>query len=114
MQIRLSEIRYIQAEKRYVYIVTQNECYCSRVSIAEIEQYLPANLFCRIHRSFLVSLAHTVKFDNDLAYVAGKKLPIARQYRNALRDAIIVVNGERGPLQLGDSGVEKLVRHLHP
>ena len=114
LQINVFEIQYIQADRRTVLVFTRAHCYCCRASIAEIEHQLPPAMFCRIHRSYIISLAHTSKFDNDLAYVSGRKLPIARQYRNVLRDAIVVVNGDRGPIELADGDVERLLRHVGP
>jgi len=99
-KIKLLDIVYIQAEKRYVTIVTQNDCYSSMISITELEKLLPADLFCRIHRSYIISLSHTDKFNDELAFVGNRKIPIAKQYKNALKNAFTVIHGNACPFSL--------------
>jgi DNA-binding LytR/AlgR family response regulator len=93
LKIRFTDILYIHAEKRYVTIVTSAHSYFSTISIGEIERHLPPDLFRRIHRSYIISLYHTDKFDSELAYVGGRKIPIAEQYKNVLKTDITVING---------------------
>ena len=98
---------YIKAEKRYVSIVTDGKNYSSAISIGQMEKLLPNDLFCRIHRSFIISLTHTDAFDHELAYVGNKKIPIAEPYFNILRNAIIVIHG-----LLAEVGVDDLLSRV--
>jgi len=93
LKIRFTDILYIHAEKRYVTIVTLANSYFSTISIGEIERHLPPDLFRRIHRSYIISLHHTDKFDSELVYVGGRKIPIAEQYKNVLKSDVVVING---------------------
>jgi len=111
-KIKLTDILYIQAEKRYVSIVTQRKSYSSTVCIGQMEKLLPTDLFCRIHRSYIISLNHTDSFDHELAYIGNRKIPIAEQYLNVLRNAIVVVHGNCGTFLFGESG-DKLLNDLN-
>ena len=93
-------------------IVTSGQCYCSTVSISEIEKQLPINLFCRIHRSYIISLNHTDKFDNELAYIGDVKIPIGEQYKNVLKNAIIVINAAIHAYILNSDDINKFLNDL--
>ncbi len=88
------EILYVQADKKYVVIVTADKSHMTLSSMRHIEEKLPRNMFCRVHRSYIISLIHTRKFDNELVYIGDRKIPIAEQYRNILKDSVRVLNFE--------------------
>lgn len=52
------QVHYVQAEGDYSRIHTYDRSYLSTASLRELEGALPGELFVRIHRSFLVNLAH--------------------------------------------------------
>jgi len=111
-KIETEAILYIHAEKRYVTFVTEKKCYPALISIGYIEKILPPKLFCRVHRSYIVSLKHTDEFDNELVYIGNKKIPISEQYKNVLKSSIIVIQGKKGPIIL-DNDVDKLLNDLN-
>lgn len=111
-QINLGDILFIQADKKHVAIVTILKCYSSCLSIGEVEKLLPVNLFCRIHRSYIISLKHTDAFDSELAYIGKYKIPIAEQYKNVLKNAIIVLDVKSNPFTLRNNDVDKLLNDL--
>jgi len=113
LKIKVLDILYIRAEKRYVAIVTKSDCYFSTISISEIEKQLPPNLFRRIHRSYIISLNHTDKFDNEIAYVGSKKIPIGEQYKNVLKNAIIVINSAIQAYLLNSEEINKWINDLN-
>ena len=112
-KIDTGEILYIHAEKRYVTFVTATKCYPAQISIGFIEKLLSPKLFCRIHRSYIISLKHTDEFDNELAYIGKKKIPIAEQYKSALKASVVVVNSNKTPIRLDNGNVEKLLIELN-
>lgn len=96
VRLWFSEILYIQAENKYVTIFTPKQSYLTLSSMNHIEKMLPSELFCRIHRSYIVSLEHICRFDNELVYIGDKKIPIAEQYKNILKNSVVIVNGDNG------------------
>jgi len=64
---------------------------------------LPADIFCKVHRSYIVSLEHTIKFDNDFVYIGSKKIPISEQYRSVLKNSVITLNCEANSCQAADN-----------
>jgi DNA-binding LytR/AlgR family response regulator len=96
IRLWFSEILYIQAENKYATIVTPQRSFLTLSSMNHIEKMLPSELFCRIHRSYIVSLGHICRFDNELVYIGDKKIPLAEQYKNVLKNSVIIINGDGG------------------
>jgi DNA-binding LytR/AlgR family response regulator len=92
LKIKLSEILFIESEKKYVNIVTATKSYLTLASISHIEKLLCRNFFCRIHRCYVVSLAHTTKFDNEFVYIGTRRIPIAEQYKTVLKESVTILN----------------------
>jgi DNA-binding LytR/AlgR family response regulator len=86
-KILFSEIIYIESKKEYIRIVTTNKEYITKMSTHEIEALLPAGLFKRVHRSFIVSVSRIESYTSDMIEVQGGKfIPIGRGYRDVLGD----------------------------
>lgn len=86
VKILFSEILYIESQREYIRIVTIKGEYLSKMSTHEIESLLPAHLFRRIHRSFIVSLARINAYTAEEVDVSGVLLPIGRGYRESMED----------------------------
>jgi two-component system LytT family response regulator len=82
VKILFSEIVYIESQREYIKIVTTKKEYISKMSTHEIEGLLPASLFKRIHRSFIVSLSKIESYTAEMVEVNGVSIPIGRDYRD--------------------------------
>ncbi len=86
VKILFSEIVYIESQREYVKIKTTKKEYISKMSTHEIESLLPANLFKRIHRSFIVSISKIESYTADTIEVSGVSIPIGRGYRDVMEN----------------------------
>jgi two-component system LytT family response regulator len=86
VKILFSEIVYIESQREYIRIVTTKKEYLSKMSTHEIENLLPANLFRRIHRSFIVSISKIESYTAEMVEVNGVSIPIGRDYRDFVKD----------------------------
>jgi two-component system LytT family response regulator len=86
VKILFSEIAYIESQREYIKIVTTKKEYLSKIRTHEIEGLLPAALFRRIHRSFIISIARIESYTAETVEVNGVSIPIGRDYRGALED----------------------------
>jgi two-component system LytT family response regulator len=84
VKILFSEIVYIESQREYIRIVTTKKEYISKMSTYEIEALLPANLFKRVHRSFIVSLGKIESYTAEMMEVSGVTIPIGREYRDII------------------------------
>jgi DNA-binding LytR/AlgR family response regulator len=86
VKILFSEIVYIESQREYIKVVTTKKEYVSKMSTHEIESLLPANLFKRIHRSFIVSLNKIESYTAEMVEVNGGYIPIGRGYKDIIED----------------------------
>ncbi len=86
MKILFSEIIYIESQREYIKIVTTRKEYISKMSTHEMEDLLPANLFKRIHRSFIVSVSKINSYTAEEVEVNGVPIPIGRGYRDIIEN----------------------------
>jgi DNA-binding LytR/AlgR family response regulator len=84
VKILFSEIVYIESMREYIKIVTTKKQWISKMSTHEIEELLPAHLFKRIHRSFIISISKIESYTAEMVEVSGVSIPIGRGYRDVL------------------------------
>lgn len=86
VKVPLDGLLYAESRKDYVRLVTQARTLVVKQRLAALAEQLPADRFCRIHRSFLVGLAHVGAHSRTAVSVGAVRLPLGRLYReDALR-----------------------------
>jgi len=85
VKILFAEIIYIESQQEYIKIVTAKKEYISKMSTHEIETLLPAYLFIRIHRSYIVSKSKIESYTAEIVEVNGFSIPVGRGYRDILK-----------------------------
>jgi DNA-binding LytR/AlgR family response regulator len=83
-KIYLNELLFIEAEANYVTFHTPHKKYLSYLTFKSVEDYLPPNQFVRIHKSYLVPIDKIQSIDKTSLMVGQIKLPLSRNYREAL------------------------------
>lgn len=86
VKILFSEIVYIESQREYIKIVTTKKEYTPKMSTHEMESLLPANLFKRIHRSYIVSISSIESYTAEIVEVNGASIPIGREYRGVIEN----------------------------
>ncbi len=86
MKILFADIVYIESQREYIRIVTTKQEYISKMSTHEIEDLLPATLFKRIHRSFIISVSKVESYTAEIVEVGGASIPIGRGYRDVIEN----------------------------
>lgn len=82
VKIRIDEILYIESIKDYVKIICKTRTIISRILISELQSKLPAALFLRIHRSYIICTQNIEAYSHTHIEVQGKELPIGRNYKH--------------------------------
>jgi DNA-binding LytR/AlgR family response regulator len=93
-RIHYDEIRYVQAEGNYCYILTsKGGKYASKISLRQLMLRLPEDQFVRIHKSYVLNFYHLVKIDTKerLAYIGDHSLPVGRTFLNELTDRMLII-----------------------
>jgi len=115
LKLLYCDIIYVEAVNKYVKIITGQKYFLVPVTMNNLEKMLPHTIFRRIHRSYIVSLHHINKFDNNVTYVQNKKLPIGSRYKENLLAGITVLCTEtKTENKLSSGDIDKLLRGIHP
>lgn len=89
VRVDLSSISFIESLGDYVKIyIHEKKTVVSRESLSNLLAKLPAAGFARVHRSFVVSLAHIESYTNESINLAGREIPLSRYYREAFVNRI--------------------------
>src|SRR5687767_14242420 len=94
-KIFFHDIIYIQACKDDVQIVTENSIFDSDVSLDQVQKALPAESFCRINLTCIISIEKIISFDDKLVCMPGANLPVAEPYRFLLQNQVMILNRNR-------------------
>ena len=84
VKILFADIVYIESQREYIKIVTTKQEYFSKMGTHEIESLLPAHLFKRIHRTFIVSVGKIESYTAEAVEVNGVSIPIGRGYKDII------------------------------
>ena len=82
IKVALNDILYIESIKDYIKVITVTNTVITKQSISSVEEMLPAEMFIRIHRSYIVALNKIESYNNELVWIAKQELPISRMYRH--------------------------------
>lgn len=87
-RVDLKLILYVEGLQNYVIIHTSTEKIIARQTISSLESALPASDFVRVHKSFIVALAHIATIERNRIFIpetAGTPavIPIGDAYREA-------------------------------
>ncbi|MBE9463853.1 LytR/AlgR family response regulator transcription factor [Dyadobacter subterraneus] len=87
VKILYSDILYIEGLKDYVKIFTISRPgpVLTRMNVKGIYALLPADRFCRVHQSYIVSIEKIEAFQKKKIWVAQKELPIGNQFTDNLK-----------------------------
>jgi two-component system LytT family response regulator len=90
--VKISEIDWIEAADYYACLHVGAKSHLLRRSMADLEEDLDPNLFCRVHRSSIVNLERVrgLKLSEDGEYEVlletGARLRMSRRYRKQLQE----------------------------
>ncbi len=88
-----AEVLYIEAQGDYARLHTATGSHLVRVPLSTLAEQWRESGFVRIHRSFLVSLAHIAEWRTEAGrttvVVGGQELVVSRRHTRGLRDLLV-------------------------
>jgi DNA-binding LytR/AlgR family response regulator len=86
LRIDHMDVTHISAMRDYVAVHTRGKGrILSLENLRDLEQRLPADRYCRIHRSHMVALHAIERVERDHVLLAGTHLPISDSYAKRLK-----------------------------
>lgn len=82
-KITLSDIIYIEGMRDYRRIHTTNKKVMTLQNFTELEQMIPAQVVCRVHKSYMVALHKIEAIERGRILIADQRIPISATYKEA-------------------------------
>lgn len=80
-KVFLSEIIFIEGMGDYRRIHTTSKRIMTLQTFTEFERQIPANIVCRVHKSYMVSLDKIDSIEKELIKVKNQTIPISETYK---------------------------------
>ena len=80
-KIEFAEIQYVEGLGDYIQIHLINRKIITNLSMKKILELLPADMFYRIHKSFIISLNKIDLVEGNMVNINNIKIPIGNSYR---------------------------------
>jgi two-component system, LytTR family, response regulator len=79
-KINISDILYIEGMRDYRRIHTVNKRIMTLQNFSELEQILPPNLVCRVHKSYMVGINKIESIERRRIKISNQIIPISETY----------------------------------
>jgi len=84
-KVYIDDILYIESQRDYVKIrLAGNTDVITRQTISYYEEFLPAQLFVRVHRSFIVAIRKVTTCEATRLLIGDIAIPVGRNYKTIL------------------------------
>jgi DNA-binding LytR/AlgR family response regulator len=84
IKLKIQDIFFLESMGDYVVFHTENEKHTVHTTLKKIEEKLPADLFLKVHRSFVVNLKKIVDIEDNSLVINDKVIPISRTHKPQL------------------------------
>ena len=86
-QVAIDDIIYMEKQGNYISLALSEQKILIRESMYGIFDLIPRRKFIRIHKSYIVALAHISHIEYGFVVAGENKIPIGATYRQALKQA---------------------------
>lgn len=87
-KINLDDILFIEGARDYRKLHTSGKILLISETLIELSERLPENGFCRIHKSFIVSLSKIDAIEHDHVIIGQQRIPISDTYKKDFYEVI--------------------------
>lgn len=89
VKIIWDEILYVEGMQNYLKLQFRDKHYIIHQTMSSLEEMLPRDSFFRIHKSYLVNVAHIELISGGRVFVNGKDLPLSKHRREDLFNTVV-------------------------
>jgi two-component system LytT family response regulator len=88
VQIKISEILYIEGMSEYLRLVTSNKKIMTKQNFKNIEAILPKINFVRVHKSYMIAIDKIENIERNRIKINDMFIPISDSYKDIFYDKI--------------------------
>jgi len=82
-RIDIEDILYVEGMKDYLRIICRDKKIMTLQSFARLEETLPPNRFCRVHKSFVVAIDKIKSVERGVIIIADRRIPVSNTYKES-------------------------------
>ena len=89
LKIRYEDVLFVEALQNYVIIHTPSKKYMTYLTFRSVEEYLPANKFLKVHKSFIVAAAKIDSIEGNDIRIGQHHIPISRNHKDEVMNKLV-------------------------
>jgi DNA-binding LytR/AlgR family response regulator len=88
-KVLFQEVRYVEAMQNYVVIHVAGRKLITYLTMSGLEQQLPPSRFLKVHKSYIISVAHVNALDGNEVVIGDARIPISRNLKDDVVNQIL-------------------------
>ena len=89
LRVNLAELVFAEAMENYVILQTVDRKLITYLTFKALEEFLPADQFFRIHKSFIVAANKIDSIEGNLIRARGFELPVSRTLKDEVMNRLL-------------------------
>jgi DNA-binding LytR/AlgR family response regulator len=89
VKILYQDILYVEALQNYVTIHTKEKKFMTYLTFHSIEEFLPANLFIKTHKSYLIAISKVDSIDGNCIQIGAHTIPVSRNLKDEVMETLM-------------------------
>ena len=89
VRISFDDVLYAEAVQNYVTIITRQRKFLTYLTFKALENYLPADLFIRVHKSYIVSVSKIDSIEGNDIIIGQQHIPISRNQKDEVMEKLL-------------------------
>lgn len=89
VKLAYNEIVFVEALQNYVALHTADKKFITYLTFKSIEESLPADLFLKVHKSYLVAIAKIASIEGNEIIAGSHRIPISRNLKDEVMERLL-------------------------
>lgn len=89
VKILLDDVLFVEGMQNYVTIYTATKKYVSYLTIKSVEDYLPADRFIKVHKSFIIAANRIDSIDGNEIRIGERRIPLSRSLKEEVTQRLL-------------------------
>ncbi len=89
VKIRFDEVLFVEALQNYVTIHTVTRKYMTYLTFKSVEEYLPADRFLKVHKSYIVASGRIDSIEGNDIRIGDRHIPISRNQKEDVLEKLL-------------------------
>lgn len=89
VKILFEEVLYVEALQNYVTVHTTSKKYMTYLTFRSVEEYLPADKFLKVHKSYIVAVSKIDSIEGSDIRIGDRHIPVSRNQKEEVMEKLL-------------------------